>query len=166
MSIKNCACDRLDDLTVVDMGDENTPFGTLMVLKERGKPWWWLSLEVCRECEQHWLSASEERQNDIYCLRRLTEETARRILKENVWPDDFDRYETLLEIGRDSGRRVTFGTPHSKNSSLLWTIRDLAKERPGIRASELASLLNLKPLVATELAKLVMDSSEVQIEID
>jgi hypothetical protein len=59
-----------------------------------------------------------------------------------------------LEIGRAAGHSVRFFDVG--DSPLLHAIRDLAIERPGIRVSELASLLNLGPTIATELAQQVV----------
>jgi hypothetical protein len=40
-----------------------------------------------------------ERRNDIYCLRRLDADEVNELLQKNVWPSDFDRYESLLRLG-------------------------------------------------------------------
>jgi hypothetical protein len=80
--------------------------------------------------------------------------TKERVIREGIWPPDFVRYETLLEIGRETGRSVRFADV--ADSPLLHTIADLAKERPGIRVSELASLHNLDPPVAAKLARQVV----------
>jgi hypothetical protein len=81
--------------------------------------------------------------------------------RDNLWPPDFERYEALLEIGRDYGRAVRFLEP--ENSSLLWTIADLARERPGIKVSRLAWLLNLTAETAAKLARKVVDGEGVDI---
>jgi hypothetical protein len=154
MDAPTCECGRLDNPAVIGMGHHEEVFRTLDRLRHRGSPWWWFLAFRCRACGQDWLVASEERQNDVYILRRLDSATAERIARENVWPSDFDRYETLLEIGRAAGHAVRFFDV--ADSPLLHTITDLAKERPGIRVSELASLLNLDPAVATELARQVV----------
>ncbi len=86
------------------------------------------------------------------------------LLHDNVWPPDFERYEQLLEIGRDWDRYVQFVDP--ENSSLPSTIADLARERPGIAVSRLAWLLNLAPETASKLARKVADSEGVDITLD
>jgi hypothetical protein len=86
------------------------------------------------------------------------------LLRDNVWPPDFERYETLLEIGREYGRQVRF--LDVENSSLPCTIADLARERPGIAVSRLAWLLNLTPETALSLARKVVDRDGVQITFD
>jgi hypothetical protein len=52
------------------------------------------------------------------------------------------------------------------NSSLAWTIVDLAKERPGITISEIATLLNLDMDVAKELAKKAAKNERIQINFE
>jgi hypothetical protein len=149
-----CECARLDDPTVIGMGHHEEVFRTLDQVRHRGSPWWWLLSFRCRTCGQDWLVASEEQQNDVYILRRLDRATAERIERENVWTPDFDRYETLLEIGRAAGHSVRFFDV--ADSPLLHTIADLARERPGIRVTQLAALLNLDTAVAAELARQVV----------
>lgn len=153
MGSPGCECDRLDDLAVVPMGRHDEVFRTLQTARERGRPWWWLSASTCSACGRTWLVAREGRHNDIFILRRLDPAAAGRLLAEGVWPPDFDRFETLLEVGRAAGRAVRFADV--ADSPLMHTIADLARERPGIRVSELASLLNLDPAVAAGLARRV-----------
>lgn len=148
-----CECGRLDDLAVVPMGRHDV-FRTLRLVRARGLPQWWLGAFTCSACGQAWLVAQEERHNDIFILRRLDATEAGRLLGEGVWPPDFDRFERLLEIGREAGHAVRYADV--TDSPLLHTVADLARERPGIRVSELAALLNLDPLVAAELARQVV----------
>ena len=152
----SCECALLDDLAVIDMGAHDEIFRTLDEVRMRGTPWWWLYASACKACGQHWLVAQEERQNDIFILRRLNQEVADRLIKENIWPTEFDQYESLLRIGRDSGKSVRWAD--LADSSLLATIADLAQGRPGIRVSELASLLNLDPVDAAGLARQIKDA--------
>ncbi len=160
-----CKCIRLSDMAVVTTGEESKAvFQHMEEVRKRGEPFWWLSLEHCRECNQWWLVASEEQQNDVYCLRRLDRQTADEILNKNSWPDCFDRYETLLRLGHNNGISVRFLDP--MDSSLAWTIADLAKERPGIAISEIAKLLNLDMEVAKELATKVVRNERVQINFE
>ncbi len=154
METTGCECGRLAGLAVVPMGQHDDVFRTLEIVRVRGAPWWWLGAARCGVCGQVWLVANEERHNDLYILRRLSPAIARRLLDEGVWPPDFDRFERLLEIGREAGHAVRFADV--ADSTLLYTIADLAKERPGIRVSELASLLNLEPAVAARLARHVV----------
>lgn len=160
-----CRCVTLADLDVVDMGEHEGVFATLDERKERGQPWWWLHLDVCRVCGQGWLVAQEERQNDIFCLRRLDERAVAGVIERSVWPPDFDRYETLLRIGRDRGRAVRFHDPVG-DSSLKWTISDLARERPGVRISELCDLLNIDHETAEMIARTVVADRGAEIRFD
>ncbi len=164
MDTLTCECRRLDDLAVVPMGHHEDVFRTLDTVRKRGSPWWWLYASTCRACGRTWLVAQEERHNDLFILRRLDPATAERIIRDNAWPPDFDRYEALLEIGRAAGHSVRF--VDVTDSPLLYTVTDLARERPGIRVSELASLLNLNPIVAGNLARQVVATSRVSITFD
>ena len=165
MSPLTCQCVTLPDLAVVDMGDHEGVFATLEERARRGARYWWLALYTCGACSQGWLVAQEERQNDIFCMRRLGSETVSSILAGSAWPDEFDRYESLLDIGRRSGRSVRFVDPLG-SSSLAATITDLARDRPGIKLSELCTLLNLEREVALELAKAVVAAEHVEITFD
>jgi hypothetical protein len=110
------------------------------------------------------LVAQEERHNDLFILRRLDKAETDGLLAGGVWPSDFDRYETLLEIGRAAGHSVRFADV--ANSPLLHTVTDLARERPGISVPELASLLNLDLPVADGLARYAVESAGVVIAFD
>src|SRR5262249_33834670 len=125
-SMDQCKCNSLHTLAVIDMGNHEAIFQTFERVRERGAPYWWLYASECRVCKTLWVVAQEERQNDIFILRRLEPPADALLLHDNVWPPDFERYEALLEIGRDYGRAVRFAEPG--NSSLLWTMADLAKE--------------------------------------
>ena len=164
MDSTTCECGRLENLAVVPMGHHDEVVRTLDQVRKRGAPWWWLYVSACRACGQMWLIAQEERHNDLFIMRRLDNATTERLLHNNVWPPDFDRYETLLEIGRAAGHSVRFFDV--ADSPLLHTVTDLARERPGIRVSELASLLNLDPAVVVDLAHQVVNTPGVTITFD
>ena len=159
-----CKCGTLHKLAVVDMGQHQAIFETFERVRERGVPYWWLYACECRACKTMWVIAQEERQNDVFILRKLEWPATDLLVRDNVWPPDFERYEALLEIGRDYGRQVQFLDP--ENSSLSWTIADLARERPGIAVSRLAWLLNLAPETALNLATKVVDRDGVRITFD
>jgi hypothetical protein len=101
----------------------------------------------------------------MFCMRRLSPETVPRILAGSAWPNEFDRYEDLLIIGRRFGRSVRFIDP-AGSSSLAATITELARDRPGIKLSELCSLLNLDREVAIKLAEAVVATERVDITFD
>jgi hypothetical protein len=137
-----CECVALADTAVVDMADPGSALDHLRDEARRGEPYWWLHLSRCGACGTPWLVAQEERQNDVFILRRLTGEEARGIVAEGRWPAYLDRYDTLLRLGSAAGHSVRFLDPVG-DSSLAWTMADLARERPGIGVAELAALLNL-----------------------
>ena len=166
VSALECQCITLPNVSVVDMGHESE--GVLASIerrRSRGEPIWWLWSGECTRCGQWWLVAQEERQNDVFCLRRLTGDDVTRLVERNVWPPDFDSYEALLRLGLDAGKSVRFADPEQA-SSLRWTIADLAKARPGIRVSELAELLNLEIDTARVLAKRAVRDDGALIEFD
>ena len=174
-----CLCLRLKDLDVVDMGTYRAPepafekdrewthedvFQSLVEVKARGARYWWLWAGRCRICGQGWLVGQEERQNDLFCMRRLDDEELRAIERYDRWPTDFDTYERLLQIGLQAGRSVSFADP--MDPSLGETIALLAQERPRIAVSELAVLLNLDPKLAAELAGRAVGQHDVEITFD
>lgn len=160
-----CRCIELRDLAVVELSDAHQDiFRTLDEIKRRGAAIWWLSFQQCRACDEPWLVAFEERQNDIFCLRRLRPEQGAAILAEDRWPSDFDTYEALLEIGLKAGCSARWVDPLT-GSSLPDTFEELARTRPGIRLSELARLLNLENDVARALAERVMNDKGVSITL-
>lgn len=160
-----CRCVTLPRTTVIDMGvDSEEVLRSIESRVSRGERWWWLWAGECTACAQWWLVGQEERQNDVYCLRRLGDEEVRSLKNEGTWPSDFDTYEALLRLGRDSGRRVVFADPYE--SSLTTTIADLASARPGISVSAIASLLNLEMEMASALARRVVVDQRVSIGFD
>jgi hypothetical protein len=128
-----CKCGTLHKLAVVDMGQHQAIFQTFEHVRDRGAPYWWLYACECRACKRTWVIAQEERQNDVFILRNLEWPATELLLRDNVWPPDFERYEAFLEIGREYGRQVRF--LDVEDSSLPGTIADLARERPGIAVS-------------------------------
>ena len=157
-----CACLEMRDLHVVMMGEHDRLFRTLVEVKRHGEPLWWLDIERCAECRQHWLVAAEERQNDVFCLRRLSEAEAERVLSGGPWPTDFHRYERLIRLGISAGIVFRFVDPMDTRR----TIADLARERPGIRVSELAELVALKVEVAAIVAREAVLLEGVEISFD
>jgi hypothetical protein len=151
-----CQCRDLPDFAIIRMEDGDV-MGHFEEVRHRGDPWWWLDASKCRSCGTFWLKAQEERQNDIILLRRLSRAQVDQIQRENRWPSEFDQYETLLRLGHEAGYRARFFDPLG-DSSLAWVIGDLARQRPGIKVSEIAQLLNLDVKTAAVLIeKAVMD---------
>jgi hypothetical protein len=166
----SCACDRLPDVAVVLMG-AGDPYElyekvseTFETVKSRGEPYEWVSAQRCRQCGQDWLVGTELGHIDVLCLRRLTVEEANRLLIEDFWPSDFDKYATLLRLGKEAGR--VGGWIEGMDPSLStvpWTIARLARETPGIHISEIAELLNLTVAVARKFAEQVVKEKRVII---
>ncbi|OAI54788.1 hypothetical protein AYO44_14250 [Planctomycetaceae bacterium SCGC AG-212-F19] len=84
MDTPGCECGRLDDPAVIDMGQHEEVFRTLEKVCTRGTPWWWLYASTCRACGQTWLVAQEERQNDVFILRRLDQATTEQLLRDDA----------------------------------------------------------------------------------
>ena len=170
---ESCVCLELPDLAVVLMGTGPSyrlyekVSETLEEVKSRGKPYEWISAERCCECGQWWLVATETGHIDILCVKRLTLEAADRLIKEDIWPSDFDKYATLLRLGKEAGRIGGWieGMDPSL-SSIPWTIARLAKESPGIHVSELAELLNLNLTVARKFAVMAVEEKGVLITFE
>jgi hypothetical protein len=161
-----CRCVTLANVAVIDMGEESKRvLATIEQRRLRGEPFWWLWCGLCTRCGQWWLVAQEERQNDVFCLRRLADDERTALIDSDIWPRDFDSYEVLLRLALKAGKRVRFAEPEQAKS-LRWTICDLAKARPGIRVSELAVLLNLELDMANLLAKRAVREDGVVIEFD
>jgi hypothetical protein len=161
--MQKCQCIQLSDITMVDMGEDSQKvFQHFTEVKKRGKEYWWLSVHQCHVCNQVWLVASEERQNDIYCLHRLDDQSLEEIINNNQCPSYFDTYEILLRIGFEAGVSVSFVDPFE--SSLSWIIADLVRDNPQILISEIAKLLNLNIELAIELSKQAMKDRKATIE--
>jgi hypothetical protein len=175
----DCLCIRLRDLDVVDMGYFPAPepafegrrewshedvFRSLEVVAKHGAPLWWLWAARCRTCGQAWLVGQEERQYDVFCMKRLAPLELDEILRGGQWPKDFDSYETLLRIGSDAGRRVRFVDP--MDSSMVPTIADLAKARPGISVAEIAKLLGVDIGLAHALALRAIEAEGLHITFE
>ena len=144
------------------MENENDNIFSLIKLKDRGNNIWWLYLSQCEICKEYWLVAQEERHNDCFCLKRLDNETAIKILNDNIWPSIFDKYEYLLQIEMEAGKSVRFWDP--LNSSLKYTIEDLTIEHPGIKLSWIAKLLNIDINLAKDIAKKVTINNSLKID--
>lgn len=160
---QHCTCLQVRNIDVIDMGSSEAGgfFDTLEESKRRGEPYRWLSLYQCQECHQWWLVASEQRHNDLYCLRRLLTDEAHEILQADRWPTYFDKFETLLRLGLETGRRILWKNP--LEPSLAWMIADLAREKPGIYITEIAELLSLDLQLVRQLARKVVHEQGVVV---
>jgi len=161
--VARCQCDDLGITAILNMGDESEAvFRTFDEMKKRGMPYWWLAAYQCRACGQWWLVAQEERQNDIFCLHRLTAKEVERLIHYNDWPEDFDDYATLLEMGAEAGITASFLDP--LHSSQVVTMTDLARAHPGIPLSSIANLLTLDMETAAAIAEIVVQQFKVEID--
>lgn len=161
-----CRCITLPNVAVIDMGDDSERvLASIEQRRSRGEPLWWLWCSECTRCGQWWLVGQEERQNDVFCLRRLADAEATALIANDIWPPDFDSYEALLRLGLIAGKSVRFAEPE-QDKSLRRTVADLARARPGIRVSELVDLLNLEIDIALTLAKRAVQDDRVTIDLD
>jgi hypothetical protein len=160
----SCECVALPDIAVIDMGNEGEALLYFEQVRNRGEPYWWLHAARCSMCGTGWLVAQEERHNDVFVLRRLTADELKALAAQDNWPPDFDTYETLLRLGRDTGRSVRYADPVG-SSDLEWTMADLARQRPGINVGELAELLNLDDVTAAMIARKAIRTHGVSIRL-
>ncbi len=149
-----CECLLLPDLAVIPMGCDGLDkrfFATVQGIRSYGRNLWWLHLSHCKVCGQNWLIAQEERIYDDYMIKRLTEEEANQIVNTDKWPDDFLTYENVLKVGQTLSKACRFFDPMSY--SLIDTVKDLRRERPGIKTPEMATLLGITAEHVNELIK-------------
>lgn len=146
----DCECITRRNLDIADLGSAEAKWlHTLEEIKKYGKSRRWLSLDFCKKCSQHWLVAAEERQNDIYCYKRLTKLEAENVIQRNEWPSYFESLEKLILMGNINGSFVIHTDP--LNSSLTCTIKELKEARPSITIKEIASLLNINKKLVIKL---------------
>lgn len=80
-----CRCITLPNVAVIDMGEQSEAvLGTIEERRSRGEPFWLLWCGECTRCGQWWLVAQEERQNDVFCLRRLAVDEATALLENKI----------------------------------------------------------------------------------
>jgi hypothetical protein len=139
-----CRCDDLSRVRVVDFAPIDEDELTLPPLEHVARAavdLWWLSYRRCKVCGRKWLVAQEERINDVYVIRELSQLEASEILGAGKWPDDFSRYETLIRLGHEAGHSARF--VDTRCDTLIRTTRDILADRPTIANEELERLLNV-----------------------
>lgn len=158
-----CQCISLPNTNVTQMGSERDDevFKTFQQIKVYGEPLSWLYLYECNVCTQQWLMAQDNSQNDINCLKRLTKSEADKIITEDNWPEYFKSYEELLILGKEAG--ISVSSPG--DSSLVHTVVELAKNRPGISVSEIMDLLNVDHELGMEICKKAMSEEKITIQM-
>jgi hypothetical protein len=147
-----CECVTLADIAVVPMGcdgQDERLFANLSQASNYGPDKWWLTLERCQVCGQHWMVAQEDRIFDDYFLKRLNPPDAEAIVDAGKWPQDFSSYEKVLTLGLRMSRACRF--PDEFATSLIDTTRDLRRDRPDISIEEIAELLGIETEHAREL---------------
>ena len=102
LTMSKCLCSAYADVVVNELFAA-APANRFTRLQARGSEFWWLSLRKCPDCRQHWLVAQEERLNDVFVLKRVSDIEAKGITQEGRWPEYLQRYEELLEIGKAHG---------------------------------------------------------------
>lgn len=148
-----CECVTIRDMSAIPMGGDfyfEKVFETLDRVVEYGPDKWWLYISECHSCQTNWLVAQDERIYDEFFLKRLSKEQVQQA-KAGLWPTEFQTYEDVLAIGRKHGAPPIFLEPMS--ISLVCTAADLIKERPSIRASEIAYLLGVSERHVKKLVK-------------
>lgn len=137
-SAVSCSCTAYSDLAVDELVAP-VPAKSFSRLRERGSEFWWLSLNKCLNCQQHWLVAQEERLNDVFVLKRVSNTVASAILREGRWPGFLETYEELLEIGKAHGHAARYEDP----LEMLPIAIDLLGQRPDLSAVDFARLGNV-----------------------
>ena len=139
-----CRCDELSRVRVVDFApvdDDELRLPKLETVAEAGKARWWLSCRRCALCDRHWLVAQEERINDVFIIREMSADESREVSEFGVWPEDFNKYETLLRLGQEAGHSARF--MDSRCATLQRTAKNLIDDRPAIADEDIADLLNV-----------------------
>lgn len=157
---RECECAIIrDKVSILMEGDgfDKRVFTTLEEVRDHGRDQWWLYATKCMVCSQAWLIASDQRIHDNYYLTRITLEVLEGILSGGSWPSDFQTYEEVLRLGRDSGKFARFFDPQSP--ALVWATEELLRERPQIKISEIAYLLAVSEDSASQLVKTAKASS-------
>jgi hypothetical protein len=132
---------RVVDFAPVDEDELVLP--KLERVADAGRSLWWLSYRRCAPCGRHWLVAQEERINDVFVIREMSDDEARDIQQLGSWPEDFNKYETLLRLGQEAGHSARF--MDSRCATLQRTAKNLIDDRPEITDEEIADLLNVSP---------------------
>jgi hypothetical protein len=83
----------------------------------------------------------EERINDVFVIREVSDDEARDIQQCGLWPDNFNNYETLLRLSQEAGRSARF--MDSRCATLQRTAKNLIDDRLDIDDEEIADLLNV-----------------------
>jgi len=106
-----CRCLELSDLAKVHWSappesgeDPMAVMDTLETVSNRGRRVPAVDVRRCTECLQWWLVA-EDHNVDAYFLRRLDNEAASAIVKEDRWPSEFET-ASAMQLAYDAAREV------------------------------------------------------------
>lgn len=144
----HCVCAAQGEWAVVEFEQAAWP-AQLETRINKSQPQWWLSARRCAACDQHWLVAQDERLNDVWVLRRLDEDGASRLLNDGQWPDALQHYEEVIRKGGEWGHATRYANPLE-----TWSIAvDLIGQRPAMTDAELATLVNISPQAAAQVAQ-------------
>ena len=150
---RQCECPKIRDLDFIPMGfdgDDKRFFENLTEILAYGKKKWWLYISKCSRCETLWMVGQDDRHYDDYFLNRISDHQLNSA-KRGEWPELFFTYERMLAIGRDLTTSPIYVDPASP--SLIWTAKDLLKERPAITEDEIAYVLGVSVEHASWLIK-------------
>ncbi len=159
-----CLCSKMLNLADIGIFEAQRILDLQSELKRYGPSKWWLSCRRCNECEQTWLVGEEARINDVIFFKRIDQDTTSKIVKSYTWPNLFMTYEELLRLGKTRGRSVWYEDPEN-SMELIYTIIDIAKERPDIHAYEFTEFLPIDIQTANALALRAIDESGVFIQV-
>ncbi len=142
---KSCRCSSLPDLAVLGIGDESAAVArrSLHAIAKRGGRYWWLRCGRCDVCGQVWLDAQEERINDVWVMRKLHVREVERLIHDGVWPNDLDKYVTLLRAGRSAGVSVRWISDPRTSQMLRQTLHEIRAEDPDLSVEDAAVLLGM-----------------------
>lgn len=138
-----CNCDKIwDGIKLLHFWkDEENILDTYEEVKQRGWKYWWLYISQCKICKNFLLIAQEERHNDIFLIRKISDSELSKINNNNIWPTIFDDYSNLLEIWHNHGISTYHANPYE------WTIKniieDILMENNKIDINKLSKLLNI-----------------------
>jgi hypothetical protein len=106
-----CRCRELANLAKVHWSvppesgeDPMAVMNTLTMVKDRGRPVWWVHAHRCTECRQWWLVA-EDYDADAYYLRRLDAAQGSALVIDDRWPSEFET-ASAMGLAHDSAREV------------------------------------------------------------
>lgn len=125
-----CICSKFKEFDVIPMGWDDTDKKFFEDLDIDHRVWfwetmWWLSYVQCNSCHTDWLIGQDELIHDNYIIHKITLEEASKIRNNNLWPNDFNHYETLLEFGVESG---SIAWLENFNESMARTIQETIEE--------------------------------------